>query len=58
MNIPCHKHCPDREIGCHSSCERYKEYRGYRDFIISERARDKQVRDYDVDTSRRLKKRR
>ena len=31
MTIPCHKHCPDRAVGCHSSCERYKAYRKYLD---------------------------
>lgn len=31
MDIPCHKHCPDRAVGCHISCERYKEYRNYLD---------------------------
>lgn len=25
-NSPCYK-CNDREIGCHSSCEKYKEWR-------------------------------
>lgn len=25
MNVPCHG-CGDRQIGCHSSCERYAEY--------------------------------
>ena len=29
MNNPCHKHCPDRAVGCHSFCERYKAYRKY-----------------------------
>lgn len=29
MNNPCHKHCPDRSVGCHSFCERYKVYRKY-----------------------------
>lgn len=25
MSGPCHE-CPDRYIGCHGACERYKEY--------------------------------
>lgn len=31
MDIPCHKHCLDRAVGCHSLCERYKAYRKYLD---------------------------
>jgi hypothetical protein len=27
MNISCHKGCPDRAVGCHGYCERYKAYR-------------------------------
>lgn len=29
MKVPC-KDCKDRELGCHSQCERYKEYHEYR----------------------------
>lgn len=25
MNAPC-KDCPNRQIGCHSKCEKYQEY--------------------------------
>lgn len=25
MKVPCHD-CADRVVGCHSECERYKEY--------------------------------
>lgn len=25
MNVPC-KDCPNRQIGCHSKCEKYQEY--------------------------------
>lgn len=25
-DAPCYK-CPDREIGCHSKCDRYKEFK-------------------------------
>ena len=30
MNAPC-KNCPDREIGCHSKCNKYSEFRKKRD---------------------------
>lgn len=31
MTIPCGQDCPDRAVGCHSSCERYREYRAHLD---------------------------
>ena len=27
MVMPCASDCPNRRIGCHASCERYKEWR-------------------------------
>lgn len=30
MIAPC-KDCPDRVVGCHSTCERYKDYREEKD---------------------------
>lgn len=33
---PC-KGCPDHKLGCHSGCERYAEYRAYREEIIKRR---------------------
>jgi hypothetical protein len=30
MKAPC-MNCPDREIGCHGHCERYKEFRAGRE---------------------------
>ena len=26
MDVPCKKDCPDRVLGCHSICERYKRF--------------------------------
>ena len=28
--IPCYE-CKEREVGCHSRCERYKEWRAWKD---------------------------
>jgi len=36
MNAPCHG-CPDRHVGCHGTCERYKEYSEERQRIRAER---------------------
>ena len=32
MTAPC-KNCPDRVVGCHSTCERYAEYAKEREEI-------------------------
>lgn len=40
---PC-KDCPERFIGCHSSCERYKQYRSELDEFKAKRAADKDER--------------
>lgn len=37
VNSPCKKDCPDRKVGCHSKCPKYKEYAEYRKFISEER---------------------
>ena len=29
QTLRCPKNCPDRAVGCHSACERYKAYREY-----------------------------
>lgn len=31
MKNPCSKECPERGVGCHISCKRYKAYREYLD---------------------------
>lgn len=35
MNVPC-KDCADRKINCHSTCEKYKEFRAYKDSLNKE----------------------
>ena len=40
---PC-KDCPERFIGCHSSCEKYRQYRSELDEIKAKRAADKDER--------------
>ena len=40
---PC-KDCPERFVGCHSSCERYKQYRSELDAFKAIRAADKDER--------------
>lgn len=31
MKNACARDCPERSVGCHSSCKRYKAYREYLD---------------------------
>lgn len=40
---PC-KDCPERFVGCHSSCEKYKQYRSELDAFKAIRAADKDER--------------
>jgi hypothetical protein len=41
MGAPC-KNCARREVGCHSTCEDYKEYRVYVDKIKKEEHKQNQ----------------
>ena len=36
MTAPC-KDCPDRVLGCHSSCDKYKAFREERDRELEQR---------------------
>ena len=42
MNTPCNN-CPDRHIGCHGECERYRKYKSDRDRLLAERHKNSQV---------------
>ena len=44
MNAPC-MNCSDREIGCHSHCDRYSEYRTVCDKIKAARETEKAADD-------------
>lgn len=50
-NPPC-KDCPDRVIGCHSTCEKYKAYNVEREKlwyqIRDSRMKEKQVDDFRI----------
>ena len=36
MKVPC-KDCPNRQVGCHSTCEKYIEYKKESDRLREER---------------------
>ena len=44
MTAPC-LDCPDREMGCHSKCEKYQKYREYRHKIYEARLKNTAVGD-------------
>lgn len=58
VTAPC-KDCPDRQLGCHGTCEKYQEYRRKRDEeAVAERQRVDSYCDmyaYKKDKVRRLK---
>ena len=41
MTAPC-KDCQDRELRCHSTCDRYKEFRSKRDEFINAKYKQKE----------------
>lgn len=40
-NVPCHG-CEDRELGCHSKCDKYKKFKKYMD-DVHKKERDKDI---------------
>ena len=54
-NAPC-KDCPDRVVGCHSTCEKYIEYRKERDKFLEERMKETRLKDDLWATSRHNQK--
>ena len=41
---PCMPDCPDRAVGCHGTCERYRAFRGQVDEINARRLREEKIR--------------
>lgn len=39
MNVPC-KDCPDRCVGCHSNCVKYKDFRATCDAVSAAKRRE------------------
>ena len=52
MNPPC-KGCKERQLGCHSTCERYAVYRQYNEKLYEERRNTRTVRDFITDSYRK-----
>lgn len=56
MTAPC-KDCPDRELTCHTSCEKYKAFTEYCDERRSERRKAVAVRYFSAETIRVTRRR-
>ena len=55
MTVPC-RECPDRYVGCHSKCDKYKEYADELHKIREARATTLAGEDYEVARTRKAKK--
>ena len=55
MKQPCYN-CPDREMGCHGRCERYKEYRAEVDAIKAKKKAESDIVDAIQEAKRRRNK--
>jgi hypothetical protein len=53
IDSPC-KDCPDRKSGCHTVCERYKEFKEqtYKEYV--QRFRENEIESYEIRRGRRL----
>ena len=56
VKAPCYN-CEDRCIGCHSICERYAEFRAYKDMVCSEHAKAVDERNFHIEQVIRKTKR-
>jgi hypothetical protein len=50
---PC-KDCPDRKSGCHTVCERYKEFKEQTHEEYVQRFRENEIESYEIRRGRRL----
>ena len=53
---PCKSDCPDRRVGCHAECEKYKAYRADREKLYKKRMTDKDITTYLVESKKRCEK--
>ncbi len=55
---PCVPECPERRLGCHSSCPRYRDMQEARRALRAEEARDRDFRVYQFENAARIRERR
>ena len=54
MKNPCTKDCPDRTVTCRTACEKFKEYRAWRDSLYEERQKAFIVDDFRIHNINRV----
>ena len=52
---PCFE-CTERHMGCHSECEKYKQFRAEREEVSRQRILNQAPTDYSIKTLARIKK--
>ena len=57
MKNPCAKDCPDRAMGCHQNCERYKPYREWYEKMNAERQKKFLVDSFQIENMEKTKRR-
>ena len=57
MNAPC-KDCPDREVGCHGTCEKYQLFRKSRTDYLEQSFAERESKTYWSKSSERKARRR
>ena len=53
MNTKVCFQCPDRKVGCHGKCEKYKELKAYYEWIRKQKGYENEFHDYAVKTAMR-----
>lgn len=56
IQAPC-KDCKDRQLGCHSICQKYIDFKKEQEVINLAKRKDTILRYYDIDRINRFKKR-
>ena len=52
---PC-KNCKDRELGCHSKCDKYNEFKNNIEYAKQERIKQNFIDDYRIKSVDKVKK--
>lgn len=59
-DVPCYK-CTDRDITCHSTCEKYKEFRkkvdAYKAAVNESILRDAPIKNYTIESKEKARRR-
>lgn len=56
IQAPC-KDCQERHMNCHSSCQKYIDFRKQRDLANDSRRKDVELRAFDISRARKYKTR-